>query len=61
MIGLLCTQSSVPNGMIVTWGNVTLRYELFRGDLSQTSFQQSEQSLGEFINAHAGNKPQLSA
>ncbi len=45
---------------IVNTYRVWLRYELFRGTLSQISFQYSEQKLTEFIQAHADTKPHLS-
>jgi 3'-5' exonuclease len=40
---------------------VWLRYELFRGRLSNAAFKASEASLGEFIEARSDAKPHLSA
>ena len=44
---------------IVNTYRVWLRYELFRGRLSDAGFQASEASLAEFIKAHSKTKPHL--
>ena len=36
-----------------------LRYELFRGRLSDAEFQQSEANLAEFVRARGNTKPHL--
>jgi predicted PolB exonuclease-like 3'-5' exonuclease len=36
---------------------VWLRYELFRGTLSQDAFQASERNLGDFVGRRADTKP----
>ena len=45
---------------IVNTYRVWLRYELFRGRLSETGFAASEQDLGEFVEARADKKKHLS-
>jgi hypothetical protein len=38
---------------------VWLRYELFRGRLTDAEFQASEDNLVEFIKAHGNTKPHI--
>jgi predicted PolB exonuclease-like 3'-5' exonuclease len=45
---------------VVNTYRVWLRYELFRGRLSETGFEASEQDLGEFVEARADKKQHLS-
>lgn len=44
---------------IVNTYRAWLRYELFRGKLSEDEFRASEAHLGEYIRLHAGTKPHL--
>jgi predicted PolB exonuclease-like 3'-5' exonuclease len=44
---------------VVNTYRVWLRYELFRGRLSDTEFQGSEAGLVEFIKARSNTKPHL--
>ena len=44
---------------VVNTYRVWLRYELFRGKLSDIAFQASEANLGEFIRARSNAKPHL--
>ena len=44
---------------VVNTYRVWLRYELFRGRLSDAEFQASEGNLVEFITAHGNTKPHL--
>jgi predicted PolB exonuclease-like 3'-5' exonuclease len=44
---------------VVNTYRVCLRYELFRGRLSDAEFQASEGNLVEFIKAHGNTKPHL--
>jgi predicted PolB exonuclease-like 3'-5' exonuclease len=46
---------------VVNTYRVWLRYELFRGKLTDTAFQASEANLSEFIQARSNVKPHLSA
>jgi hypothetical protein len=46
---------------VVNTYRVWLRYELFRGKLTDTAFQASEANLSEFIEARSNVKPHLSA
>jgi len=46
---------------IVNTYRVWLRYELFRGRLSDKEFLASESSLGEYIKTHTSTKPHLVA
>jgi predicted PolB exonuclease-like 3'-5' exonuclease len=46
---------------VVNTYQVWLRYELFRGRLSEADFQGSETGLVEFIKAHSNTKPHLAA
>jgi predicted PolB exonuclease-like 3'-5' exonuclease len=45
---------------VVNTYRVWLRYELFRGALSQQAFDASQQNLGEFMNARSNTKERLS-
>jgi predicted PolB exonuclease-like 3'-5' exonuclease len=47
-------------GDVVSTYRIWLRYELFRGNLSDTTFQASEMNLIEFIKARGSTKPHLS-
>jgi len=38
-----------------------LRYELFRGKLTEQEFAASKANLGEYIKAHSNTKPHLAA
>ena len=42
---------------VVNTYQVSLRYELFRGTLSQDTFDLSERNLTEFMNRKAGTTP----
>jgi predicted PolB exonuclease-like 3'-5' exonuclease len=44
---------------VVNTYRVWLRYELFRGKLSDIAFQASEANLNEFIKARSNSKPHL--
>jgi predicted PolB exonuclease-like 3'-5' exonuclease len=44
---------------VVNTYRIWLRYELFRGRLSNAEFQLSETNVGEFIKARANTKPHL--
>jgi len=44
---------------IVNTYRIWLRYELFRGKLTSSQIQLSEQKLGEFIKARSNTKPHL--
>lgn len=44
---------------VVNTYRVWLRYELFRGRLSEPEFQGSEAALIEFVNARSNTKPHL--
>jgi predicted PolB exonuclease-like 3'-5' exonuclease len=44
---------------VVNTYRVWLRYELFRGRLTDAEFQGSEDNLVEFIKAHGNTKPHL--
>jgi len=44
---------------VVNTYRVWLRYELFRGRLSNAQFQASEEHLVEFIKAREGTRPHL--
>jgi predicted PolB exonuclease-like 3'-5' exonuclease len=44
---------------VVNTYRVWLRYELFRGRLSEAKFQASEAALVDFIKAHSNKKPHL--
>jgi 3'-5' exonuclease len=44
---------------IVNTYRVWLRYELFRGRLSESEFQLSESNLSDYIKAHSNTKPHL--
>ena len=44
---------------IVNTYRLWLRYELFRGRLSETEFQASEANLVEFVKARGNTKPHL--
>jgi predicted PolB exonuclease-like 3'-5' exonuclease len=44
---------------VVNTYRVWLRYELFRGRLSEAEFQASEAGLGDFIKARGNTKPHL--
>ena len=46
---------------IVNTYRVWLRYELFRGRLSQNEYEASERGLTEFVKAKESTKPHLSA
>jgi 3'-5' exonuclease len=46
---------------VVNTYRVWLRYELFRGELSDIVFQASEANLSEFITARSNAKPHLAA
>ncbi len=46
---------------VVNTYRVWLRYELFRGKLSDIAFQASEANLSEFIKARSNTKPHLAA
>jgi hypothetical protein len=50
---------STAKAMLSTPYRVWLRYELFRGRLSDTEFQASETSLVDFIKARGNTKPHL--
>jgi len=44
---------------IVNTYRVWLRYELFRGKLSEIELKASEKNLGDYINARSNTKPHL--
>jgi hypothetical protein len=44
---------------VVNTYRVWLRYELFRGKLTNAAFQASEATLSEFIEARSNTKPHL--
>jgi hypothetical protein len=44
---------------IVNTYRVWLRYELFRGRLSESEFRASEANLSDYISAHSNTKPHL--
>ena len=46
---------------VVNTYRVWLRYELFRGKLSEMAFQASETNLSEFVKARSNTKPHLVA
>jgi hypothetical protein len=53
-------RSSACETDVVNTYRVWLRYELFRGRLTDAEFQASEGNLVEFIKAHGNTKPHLS-
>ena len=44
---------------VVNTYRVWLRYELFRGRLTDAAFQASEANLIEYVRSHANSKPHL--
>jgi 3'-5' exonuclease len=44
---------------VVNTYRVWLRYELFRGRLTEAEYQASETCLGDFLKARGGTKPHL--
>jgi predicted PolB exonuclease-like 3'-5' exonuclease len=46
---------------VVNTYRVWLRYELFRGKLTDAAFQASEANLSEFVKARSNAKPYLTA
>ena len=44
---------------VVNTYRVWLRYELFRGRLTDAAFQASEANLIEYVQSHANSKPHL--
>jgi 3'-5' exonuclease len=44
---------------IVNTYRLWLRYEMFRGKLSDEEYQASEANLGDYLKAHSNKKPHL--